>query len=320
MNPPPPPRPLHPRLALYQASDHKDDTVQVLQAFLDHLPREGRILMERDISQMTDLELKQHMISLVHQVLMPMMARRTPITTPLSPRPGAQAEVENQYSEMIETADRLKILKAECLLRDDNKCTITLARDEENNPPNTPGDLCNTQCCHILPFSLSVFKSDAKARERAAVWVTLRRCFPILDSLAIRFTHNDINDHRNQITMDVAIHHLFGAFNFSLVATRIPNQYTIHLWKPQKLRLIRHITSVTFSAHGTRFPLPSPELIEIHHTVAQILHASGRAGWIRAVLDDLDDTSVLASDGSTNLTDLLWGTDLALMGGLIHVN
>ncbi|KAJ5899913.1 hypothetical protein N7495_004657 [Penicillium taxi] len=113
------------------------------------------------------------------------------------------------------------------------------------------------------------------------------------------------------------VHDQFGEFKFSLVATGLQDQYTPHLWQPRVLTRVRRINNVQFSAHGTSFDLPSRELIEIHHIVAQILHASGRAQWIERVLEDLEDTCVLAHDGSTNVADILWGTDLALMSELI---
>ncbi|KAJ5899715.1 hypothetical protein N7495_004459 [Penicillium taxi] len=274
--------------------------------------------MERDILPMTDPQLNQHMESLVHHVLLPMRARKTPASIPLSPRTRVQREVENQYSKMIFTAKRLQRLKEDCLLRDDNRCAISLVSDEKKMPTGFQGDTCDTQCAHILPFLLSTFNNDPKARERPEVWTAIIWCFPILDDLAVLFTHNDINDHRNLISMDKEVHDRFGQFKFSLVATGLQDQYTLHLWQPRYLRHVRGINIVQFSAHGTRFDLPSRELIEIHHIMAQILHASGRAQWIERVLKDIEDTCVLAHDGSTNVTDMLWGTELALMSELIQ--
>lgn len=260
------------------------------------------------------------MTSLVYHLLLPMRARQTPLVTPLSPRPNMQADVEDQYTHMMTYMDRLKILKTECLLRDQNMCTILKLREDATVlDPDAPKFTCSTQCAHIIPFSLSNWTSNARARERSAVWVTLRRCFPILDSLAVRFGHADINDYRNCLTMENMIYSVFGEFLFSFVpiADRV-DEYSIKRWgRLGKLNyyLPEDITTVKFEQHGTQFDLPCPYFIMIHHIIAQILHASGRADFITKILADMDEEgSFLAEDGTSTLSEMLWASDLAYLG------
>ncbi|KAJ5907867.1 hypothetical protein N7495_000549 [Penicillium taxi] len=308
------------RLKRYQETDENDDTVRILQAFLLHLPLEGKRNLERDIRKFElDSDVKKHMMSLVFHLLLPMRSRKTPVTTPLSPCPDVQADVEEQYSELIQAQKRLKVLKQECLLRDGNACTISQVRDRETvSADENIKFRCLTQCAHILRFSLSTWNSDAWARERSVVWVALQRCFPALDSLAVRFRHSDINDHRNNVTMETMLHVMFGEFSFSLMPIdgRV-DEYSIKRWgEPNTLDyyLSTDITTVKFNNHGTRFDLPSPDLLKVHPIVAEIFHASGRADFITNILRDMDDEGIFAENVSSDLSEMLWASDLAYLG------
>lgn len=105
------------------------------------------------------------------------------------------------------------------------------------------------------------------------------------------------------------IHEHFGEFEIAFEETETPNKY----------RLINHVPAVvaiplpqhaTFESHCHRYPLPSPALLKIHAAIARILHASEQAWHIDKVLQDIDDTAVLAKDGSTDISTLLNATSL----------
>ena len=74
-----------------------------------------------------------------------------------------------------------------------------------------------------------------------------------------------------------------------------------------------HPPEVTFTCYDGRYELPSPELLEMHAAIARILHASGQGYEIDVILRDLGATSLLASDGSTDIARLLEGTSLGAL-------
>lgn len=67
------------------------------------------------------------------------------------------------------------------------------------------------------------------------------------------------------------------------------------------------------TAHNGHFPLPSSILLQVHCAVANILHATGRGEKIDQVLCNYDATGSLASDSSTNVSQLLSVTKIALL-------
>lgn len=69
------------------------------------------------------------------------------------------------------------------------------------------------------------------------------------------------------------------------------------------------------TSHDGRFPLPEVQYLQLHAAVGNILHVSGRAESIKKLLRHLEESerSVLAKDGSTNISDLLSVSDLSLL-------
>ena len=56
---------------------------------------------------------------------------------------------------------------------------------------------------------------------------------------------------------------------------------------------------VTFHNHHPPTPLPSPELLALHAVCARVAHMSGAVEAFREFDDDVEETSVLAFDGSS---------------------
>ena len=65
-------------------------------------------------------------------------------------------------------------------------------------------------------------------------------------------------------------------------------------------------------AHDGRFPLPSPILLQVHYAIAHSLHATGSGEKIGRILHDYGGTGLLASNGSTDVSQLLSVNKLAL--------
>lgn len=307
------------RLDEYHPQNTKDDTVCVLRAFLNNLPDDGRKNMLADIKDCKDDNvLRQLALSLTEGLLFPMRTHpTTPSITP-SPRFGVEDSIEDIASKLVEPATRgtqQKWLKKACLSRDNDRCVLTgaiettskSAKTREHNEKETL-----TECAHIIPFSLGNWKSDEEHYSKSQVWVNLNRCFPSLRT-KIGFTQETINDPYNAMTMNSTLHHLFGLFIISLEATDKDNTYLIKNYKPSLMETSMLPQMATFINHDARYELPNPILLEVHAIIARILHATGKAEEADKLRRDKDDTGVLASDGSTDVTALLSVTSLSAL-------
>ena len=304
------------KLQGYQLQGPKDDTILILRAFLDNLPADGKRNLLDDIGACkSNDELQQHASSLVEGLLFPMRAHpKTPSVT-TSPRFGLEDSVENIASELTESATRKsqRALKKACLSRDGNMCAITHLIEASSAGVNQIDVVdTDTECAHIIPFSLGSWTSNDEQFATSQIWVNLNRCFPSLRS-RINFTQLSINDTRNAITMDRGLHFHFGRFNIALEATNQEHTYRIQNYKPNRYATHALPSSgfVTFVNHNNHHELPSPILLQVHATIARILHATGKAEQADKLLRDKDDIGVLAQDGGTDVAALLSATSLA---------
>lgn len=302
------------RLNRYTPEDANDDTVRVLEAFLNHLPPDGRQNLVEHLQSpnlATDENVRKHAKALVQALLIPMKAQRNTPDVVISPRPGMEESIEDVLSEMTDPAIREAKLKRDCLNRDGHMCAISKMPDSRYGTPRT-ADRRNieTECAHIIPFSLGTWKDEHEEIAKANIWANIRRCFPGLLS-RINFNQSSINDHRNCITMWIDVHKIFGGFTFALEETAILNTYNVKSYNPTWTWMLP--SQVRFVAHDDRYELPSPELLKIHAIIARILHASGKGEQIDKILRDRGDIAALAKDGSTDLAALLAATTLGAL-------
>lgn len=79
-----------------------------------------------------------------------------------------------------------------------------------------------------------------------------------------------------------------------------PNIYRVLSWTRCDYRLPKTVSFV--SRH--RIPVPDPRYLALHATCAKVIHRSGMAEILNKILEDLEQTDVLASDGSSaNILD-----------------
>lgn len=64
---------------------------------------------------------------------------------------------------------------------------------------------------------------------------------------------------------------------------------------------------VTLRSHNPRCRLPSPLLLELHSSIAQILHASGMGAYLEEILQDAEQTRCSAANGSSDVEALFFG-------------
>lgn len=302
----------------YVPLDANDDTVKLLRETFKYLPSDGRFHLAEDIIQAgTHYKLRQLAQSVVTGLLTPMKVAgaKTAEITP-SPRLGIEDSIEHLASMTDESMTRgpQQQLREDTLRRDGSKCVVSGHYDvqsEELYPDEVTADL---ETAHIMPFALAKFDNDDERRQIIAVWTNIFRYFPSIRS-RLNFYYQNINSMENVLMLSQPLHKQFGRFSLALEQTDTVHQYRVKTFRrfAKGLRVFLPESGiVTMTAHDGRFPLPSPILLQVHCAVANILHATGRGEKIDRVLCDYDATGGLASDGSTNVSQLLSVTKLAL--------
>lgn len=131
----------------------------------------------------------------------------------------------------------------------------------------------------------------------------LNRCFPCLEN-GLDFAYEFIDEPRNVLTLLFEIHRACSGFQTAFEATDTPHTYRLKQYHPEAIPLSLPST-VTSQQHDSLYQLPSRELLEIHSTVAQILHDCGEADVIYSELQGYSENAVLRKDGTTDLAALL---------------
>jgi len=94
------------------------------------------------------------------------------------------------------------------------------------------------------------------------------------------------------------LHTHFDELWLWLEETATPNTYDVKAVYPEILTGIPD--RVTFSTPDpVKYPLPDPAALSLHAACARVTRLSGTAKYIDTVLRDMEDVSVLASDGSS---------------------
>ncbi|KAG9021077.1 hypothetical protein FS837_007589 [Tulasnella sp. UAMH 9824] len=105
-----------------------------------------------------------------------------------------------------------------------------------------------------------------------------------------------INRPENGIALDHALHALFGELRLCLEATHDKSStYKVLLWTRGDLGIPE---TVSFVSRGG-IPLPDPRYLALHAACAKVVHQSGIAKMLDKLLEDLERTNVLSSDGSS---------------------
>ncbi|KZF20531.1 hypothetical protein L228DRAFT_284497 [Xylona heveae TC161] len=301
------------RLEGYTSSTPNDNTRRILQAFIQHLPPDGKANIVSQISNCrNDIELVSLAKTLVENLLIPLKAAIILQSIPLELSPlDRDAGPERKPSELDEPDSSLQNdllqLKQTCLVRDGYKCVVTGYFDHTYAMDEAPRHLSNavpTQVAHIMPFVLGHVPEELKL-ERAKLWEALYTCFPRLGSI---LDPTKINHPSNALTLIPVIREQFGEFNLALESTERPNVYYIKTYPhfPQPyIRLFLPRNRLVTLRTDTDIPQPSKDLVETHAAIAQILSASGMGETIDDLLAKLDDMTTLARDGTSRIEDLL---------------
>ncbi|GIJ82887.1 hypothetical protein Asppvi_001402 [Aspergillus pseudoviridinutans] len=302
---------LRPMLKGYRACNDEDDTVRFLETCYMFLPPDGRKNLYNDIwaCQSND-ELHELAETLDTGLIRPLLANANH-----TPELGSSYSAEEDTIDLI-SSDYKKVLerlRKKCLQRDGNRCVISGSYDRNSGHPDEAltGPL---EAAHILPSVLGGPKDERKALSD--VWANLYRYFPALRS-RLKFTSEDINREHNAIMMLFPLDREFKAFRLTLEATSTPNHYRVKTFPDFATAYRRFLPAdrlVTLMSQSKRCQPPSPILLAVHAAIANILHASGREKKIRNVMQESrENWACMASDGSTDVGELLSVTSLALL-------
>ncbi|KAH7908515.1 hypothetical protein BJ138DRAFT_1091111 [Hygrophoropsis aurantiaca] len=218
---------------------------------------------------------------------------RTPTPSQHPSRPSFHDVQETLKYLINEAPQSHATAKQKALYRDGFCCVLSGACDApsfesiasvRDLPLASDKEVAPTHAAHILPESaitgiLGANEGDAKLNLIiATVWTIMERFGQVL-----------IPDELNGPN----IHHLENVMTLST-----PNHYRPNSAYPQVRSGIPDLISFT-TPDPVQFPLPSPEYLRLHAACARVHHFSGAAEYIRAVLRDMDDVRVLASDGAS---------------------
>ncbi|KAM5540234.1 hypothetical protein V8D89_006053 [Ganoderma adspersum] len=196
-------------------------------------------------------------------------------------------------------------LTGHALRRDRHRCVISGKVDPEAIASGLGVHIGTgfevSRVAHIVPFSLrnsvgySSSSTSASAAHLPSIWCALE-CFGGM-SLA-NLMYAGINSLDNVITLSATLHRYFTALQVALEPIPdVPNTYRVLTWGKVAPRLGLPKTVKLFTQ--TDVLLPNPAYLALHAAVCKLVWASARAEELTAVLDDLEEVTLLAEDGSS---------------------
>ncbi|KAJ6612984.1 hypothetical protein B0H10DRAFT_2165419 [Mycena sp. CBHHK59/15] len=234
-----------------------------------------------------------------------------------TPLPPSLERVRQRIIQDTQTPTTTPDARKHALLRDGYRCVVTGAFDSEScklHPElraraTAMGATRTTlDCAHI--FSESAQEGDRK-QEYAASAIAILEIFGLTDT-AENLVGGNVNKHFNVLTMAENLHRLFDRMEFWFEAViGESNTYKICAADPDFFNVLGSPPQrVTFTvdpdvvaaceANGRPVPaLPSPSLLAIRAACSRVAHMAGAAEQADQILRDLEDTSVMAEDGTT---------------------
>ncbi|KAH9846326.1 hypothetical protein C2E23DRAFT_744329 [Lenzites betulinus] len=231
-------------------------------------------------------------------------SRKGPYTSP-SDHPSRPSfdQVLERYKALLEHTPRdYSTARKQALLRDGFRCMVTRAVSVRHPQlwSESEGPLQGLECCHIFPEALGRYNVQDGASEEhsiATAWTMLDRfgCHSLLERLS------GVNIHRldNILTLTQSLYTLFDAMDlwFEPICGHA-NRYRVEVGLSYTHAQLAIPHEVQFTSHEN-LPLPNPEYLTIHAACCRIAHMSGAAEYANKVVCDLEDTRVLAEDGSS---------------------
>ncbi|KAJ7816199.1 hypothetical protein B0H14DRAFT_2845104 [Mycena olivaceomarginata] len=215
-------------------------------------------------------------------------------------RPSMEQVRERIIKEM-QTPTTKPDARRHTLIRDGYRCVLTGAYDSDScdKYPNLDANVTNTQCAHIFSESAQ----DGDKAEYAASAMAILKMFGLTDKAESLVSGNPpiytiFFDH-----LKFWLEEVIGEPNTYDVCAAKPSFFTRTVGPPDRRVTFKVDPDVEAACRANNKPvpaLPSPTLLA---ACSHVAHMSGAAEQIDQVLRDLEDTRVMAEDGST--ADLL---------------
>jgi HNH endonuclease len=184
----------------------------------------------------------------------------------IPPTPDATYEIELSMAS-IESSTRgvQERLKRRCLKRDGFRCIYSGWWDKKScKDQGIKVDLKKdrwgkTECAHIIPFALGKFDDEdaTRTQNRATIWYALYRYFPALKG---KIGPDTINQEQNALTLDHAVHGVFGDYGLTFMH-RIPVSFIIlFLYSSFNYRSDLNLYRETLTRYISSLVLPPPNL------------------------------------------------------------
>ncbi|EEB93647.1 hypothetical protein MPER_07664, partial [Moniliophthora perniciosa FA553] len=235
----------------------------------------------------------------------------------------------NDYLD--ESPNDYRTTRKQALVRDGFRCVISGSFDRNSFVHDRelqgmaasagPGfGIVDTQCCHILSESttqgIDPDGNPAKRNHASHVFSVLSNFG--LEGLVSKFMDaGGIHDLTNVLTLRKDLHSSFDNLDIWLERTQTLHEYKLcfanqmFLWAYPNIKSIVKFTTqnaqTTVRGKTVELPLPDSRLLSIHAACARVAHMSGAAEYLDKWERDLEDSTVLARDGSfvALLSDLL---------------
>ncbi|RHZ45320.1 hypothetical protein CDV55_100536 [Aspergillus turcosus] len=291
----------------YEATRPDDLTKQILEAFKEHLPWQGKQALVHFIAGADDGKLMQLAYHLYTAILLPVQAQsQHAITSPFVDSQDCEGDV---YQTMLESASRNDQgrLKQLCLQRDNWRCMLTGTLDI-SQAKDLRTAAASTRLAHILPFSIGKWNDNVSEHRISQIWATLHRLFP-----DVTICPSDVNHSSNLMTLIVPFEIALGNFSLALQPTGQKKEYEILTFPGFETAYNALLPRpnengariVKFRSH-TELPLPSPAILRAHASITKILKSNEIFERIQKILQMPETTRHLSTDGATDLDFLFW--------------
>lgn len=204
-------------------------------------------------------------------------------------------EDARQYSPALMNESTLdhRTARAAEKRRDNNCCMVSGERDYRD------GGIGFVETAHIIPEAINrnIGEEGKKQSHSASVW-TILSMFTDINILA-DLAGNRIHRLENIMSMDQPCHRAFDELILWLKPVEgMQDTYRTYEARQGLKEKLRVPDIVTFST-TTDFRLPNPTYLVLHALCCEVAWMSGAAEYIMDIERRMDQTRVLAKDGST---------------------
>lgn len=218
-----------------------------------------------------------------------------PMSAPSEHPSRTSAEDVQQYFEALVGENTLDYHMAQAAAghRDDKRCMLTGEKDYQD------GGIVWVEFAHIIPEAANenVGEEGGKQFRSEGVWTILSTFVDvnILEELAGNLIHRL----ENIMSMELSCRRAFNELILWLKPVEgLPHTYHVCEARHGLKKRFGIPDIVTFST-TTEFPLPRPAYLAIRALCCEVAWMSGAAEYIMDIERKMDQTSVLANDGST---------------------